>query len=247
MGREASISYDQVAATAQALKLAGLKPTSRNVRERLGTGSMGTVHKHLQTWKAGRTGDTTAEDVSLPDSLQRAILHYVSIEVQASQAALRMELADQQHAAAELAIENERLHAALGEKDAAIVGLQAERATVQGRLDQLQSHATALQGELSKTRHQAETHHLEVAKLRQQVEFMTQLEEDLAAARTRMNTERHDRQTIEKQSAVLQARLTDALARADKAEAQLHLILTQGTDPAPTPAAVPRRRPGRAK
>ena len=43
MGREATITYEQVAAAADAVKVAGGKPTSRGIRERLGnTGSMGT-------------------------------------------------------------------------------------------------------------------------------------------------------------------------------------------------------------
>ena len=53
MGREATITYEQVAAAADAMKVAGGKPTSRGIRERLGnTGSMGTVNKLLQAWKA---------------------------------------------------------------------------------------------------------------------------------------------------------------------------------------------------
>ena len=53
MGREATISYEQVAAAADAMKVAGGKPTTRGIRERLGnTGSMGTVNKLLQAWKA---------------------------------------------------------------------------------------------------------------------------------------------------------------------------------------------------
>ena len=42
-----------VAPAADAMKVAGGKPTSRGIRERLGnTGSMGTVNKLLQAWKA---------------------------------------------------------------------------------------------------------------------------------------------------------------------------------------------------
>lgn len=73
MGREATITYEQVAAAADAMKVAGSKPTSRAIRERLGnTGSMGTVNKLLQDWRAGqerRIGNALV----LLATLQRAI------------------------------------------------------------------------------------------------------------------------------------------------------------------------------
>ena len=48
MGRELTITFEQVAAVADTMKTNGIKPTSRSVRERLGnTGSMGTVNKFL--------------------------------------------------------------------------------------------------------------------------------------------------------------------------------------------------------
>jgi len=60
MGREATISYEQVAAAADTMKAAGSKPTSRAIRERIGNiGSMGTINRHLQAWRAwfaGRQG-----------------------------------------------------------------------------------------------------------------------------------------------------------------------------------------------
>ncbi len=49
------ISYDQVAAAADALVGAGQKPSIRNVRESLGnTGSPNTVHRHLTEWRAAQ-------------------------------------------------------------------------------------------------------------------------------------------------------------------------------------------------
>ena len=49
MGRESTITYEQIAAIADAMKTEGVKPTSRAMRERLGnTGSMGTIKGSLQ-------------------------------------------------------------------------------------------------------------------------------------------------------------------------------------------------------
>ena len=54
MGRDATITPDQVYAIADAIKAEGGKPTLRAVRERLGSGSMGTITKLLQGWKSGQ-------------------------------------------------------------------------------------------------------------------------------------------------------------------------------------------------
>ena len=53
MGREAKITYEQVAAAADAMCAANLRPSSRVLREKLGnTASMGTINRLLQGWKA---------------------------------------------------------------------------------------------------------------------------------------------------------------------------------------------------
>ena len=65
MGREAAITYEQVAAAAGEMEAEGIRPTSRAVRVRLGNiGSMGTVHKLLQRWKASQEGEIAPFDDS---------------------------------------------------------------------------------------------------------------------------------------------------------------------------------------
>jgi len=61
MGREAAVTPEQVHDAADAIKAEGGKPTLRSVRERLGTGSMGTINKYLQGWKAGQERQQAAE------------------------------------------------------------------------------------------------------------------------------------------------------------------------------------------
>jgi len=46
------ITYDMVAEAAEALKIEGITVTQRSVRERLGTGSMGTIGDLLRTWNS---------------------------------------------------------------------------------------------------------------------------------------------------------------------------------------------------
>jgi hypothetical protein len=52
VGREATITYQQVAAAAEALQAEGIHPSARSIRERLGSGSMGTIQRFLNEWKA---------------------------------------------------------------------------------------------------------------------------------------------------------------------------------------------------
>ena len=48
------ISYEQVATVADALVGQGEKPSIQRIRERLGTGSPNTIHRHLKTWRAAQ-------------------------------------------------------------------------------------------------------------------------------------------------------------------------------------------------
>ena len=89
MGREATISYEQVAAAADTMKATGSKPTSRAIRERIGNiGSMGTINRHLQAWRAGQERQI-ASTLSLPAALQRSILDFMGQELAAARAVER--------------------------------------------------------------------------------------------------------------------------------------------------------------
>ena len=51
MARPSTLTFEQVAAHADSLKAHGIKPTARAIRDRVGTGSMATLLKHLQQWQ----------------------------------------------------------------------------------------------------------------------------------------------------------------------------------------------------
>ena len=51
------ITFEQVAAAADALVGEGQSPTIKAVRERLGTGSPNTIHAHLVQWRQARPVD----------------------------------------------------------------------------------------------------------------------------------------------------------------------------------------------
>ena len=89
MGRK-GITYEQVAAAADALLGDGQEPSIRTVRVQLGdTGSANTIHRHLGTWNESRPVSVAPPAPSLPQPLVSAIA--VEIERAAAQARAEVE------------------------------------------------------------------------------------------------------------------------------------------------------------
>ena len=219
MGREATITYEQVAAAADAMKVAGGKPTTRGIRERLGnTGSMGTVNKLLQAWKAAQERQVSTA-LSLPPVLQRAILDFMGQELTGAKATLEAELAEQQQEVADLATENERQTADIEDKNDAAVALQANLATLQGRLNQIEIDLATVRNDALREREAAEAARIELAKALLRLEAMPRLEADIDALRVDLDKERQGRVAAEQQAAVLGVKLEGANERTGKAEA----------------------------
>ena len=220
MGRESTITYEQIAAIADAMKTEGVKPTSRAVRERLGnTGSMGTINKLLGRWKSGQERQISAALV-LPPALQRVLLEFMDTELTAARTTLEAELAEQQQEAADLATENERQVIENDAQAEAIESLRADVATHQGRAGQLESDLAVARDEAVRERSGAELARTELAKAQLRLEAMPRLEADLVAVRAVLETERTGRQQAEQNAAVLAARLEAAERRATEADAR---------------------------
>ncbi len=220
MGRESTITFEQVAAVADAMKIEGVKPTSRAVRERLGnTGSMGTINKLLQRWKAGQERQISAALV-LPPALQRVLLEFMDNELTNARTTIEAELADQQQEASDLATENERQVIENESQGERIELLRAEVSTHQGRAGQLESDLVVAREEAARERSGAELARTELAKAQLRLEAMPRLEADLVAVRASLETERAARVAAEQTAAVLTAKLEAAERRATEADAR---------------------------
>jgi DNA repair exonuclease SbcCD ATPase subunit len=219
MGREAKITYEQVAAAADAMCAANLKPSSRTVRERLGnTGSMGTINRLLQEWKATQERHVT-QPLTLPPVLQRAILDFMAQELATAKAHLESALAEQRQEMTDLAIENERQGADIEDRLITEVALRAELATLQGRIAQTESELTHARRDTMSEREQAATARIDLAKALLRLEAMPRLEADLKALRDELKTERQERTVATQLAAVLEAKLNAAGERVERAEA----------------------------
>lgn len=220
MGREATVTFEQIAAVADAMTIEGVKPTSRAVRERLGnTGSMGTINKLLGRWKSGQERQVSAALV-LPPALQRVLLEFMDNELTAARTTLETELADQQQEAADLATENERQVIENDAQSELIEQLRSDVAAHQGRAGQLETDLTGSREEAARERSGAELARTELAKAQLRLEAMPRLEADLVAVRGVLETERLARVAAEQQSAVLVAKLEASDRRATEAEAR---------------------------
>lgn len=225
MGRESTITFEQVVATAEAMKAANVPVTSRAVRERLGnTGSMGTINKLLGRWKAGQDQQGRVELV-LPPALQHALLDFMEKELKRAREPLDAEIDFHRQEAADLSTENERQVIENEAQFETIELLRAEVSIHQGRAGQLESDLAVARDEAARERSGAELARTELAKAQLRLEAMPRLEADLVAVRGVLETERDARVAAEQQAAVLAAKLeaadrrtTEAIDRATKAE-----------------------------
>ena len=81
MARPSTLTFEQVAAHADSLKANGIKPTARAIRDRVGTGSMATLLKHLQQWQGEQAGPLLSLDEVLSPAIGRAISQQITERV----------------------------------------------------------------------------------------------------------------------------------------------------------------------
>lgn len=220
MTREATITFEQVTAAAENIKSEGGKPTSRAVRERLGSGSMGTINRMLQDWKAGQERKIETALV-LPAGLQRAMLDFMDLELNSARAQLRTELAEQQQEAADLATENERQAKKIEELLETIEARETANAKAAGVIEQLSGDLAGVRRQITTEMQAAETARTELAKALLRLEAMPRLEADLVELRAKLDGEHLARVAAEKAAAVAEAQKagTDELLEEVKAVA----------------------------
>lgn len=218
MARESTVTFDQVVATADTITAAGGKATARTVRERLGTGSMGTVQRFIQQWKDGQSRPIEAT-LTLPPALQRSILDFMAQEIASVRATVATELVEQQQAVADLATENERLAETIDIDARTIRRLTAENATAEGRISELTANLTEAHAEAAHERRAAEQARTENAKALLRLEAVPAIEAEVQRLRQQLEEERQARHGAEVKMATLDAQLTAAGDRANKAEA----------------------------
>lgn len=218
MPREASITYDQVAAIADTIKATGGKPNPRQIRERHGSGSLGTIHKLYQQWEAGQSRQIEAS-LALPPSLQRAILEFMDQELTTARVEIEAKLSDAQLSANDLAAENERQVNQIEILENTLEGLQGEKATLAGRVVQLDADLVDAREEAVRERQAAEAARTELAKAQLRLEALPRIEAEADRLLAELNAERKARTEAEQNAAVLGSKVEYETELRKKAEA----------------------------
>ena len=202
----AGITFEQVAAIADATAAQGDRPTLRGVRAELGTGSLGTIQKHLAAWQNSRRQIVTSS-ATLPTEIQRVILSEIERAVSEARAELEADLAATKGALAELADDNEQ-QAAQIEQQAAQLGESAAVGQQQiGRIAQLETDLTNAAEEIKREREEAANARQSLAKAELRLEAIPKIEAEAERRRVALETETASRVAAEQSAAVLRAQL----------------------------------------
>jgi chromosome segregation ATPase len=207
MARTSNITFGQVAAIADAMKAAGNRPTARAVRERIGSGSMGTIHNLLKQWSGKEQADEEGDAAELPSHIQSALMDFIGTEIATACEPLNEELQAAKEAADAIAEDNERLNSAWEMQDLDLSRCREERAAAMAQLnltrdelmkarmirDDLQSQVMQLQRDLDRAN--------------RQTEMLANMQPDLVQAQNALASSEADRIKSEKDAAVLLAQL----------------------------------------
>jgi len=224
------ITYEQVAAAADAIIGEGQQPTINAVRDRIGTGSPNTVHRHLTAWRAARPQATVAAP-ELPASLTTAIAAEIERAAASARAEVESKLVQSQAEAAELANAGESLETERDELLEQVAELTTERDTLAGKADQQAADIKAQAERIEREQQAAEAARVDLAKAQLKIESSTERLGEQAAEierlRVALDSESKARITSEQQAAVLSAKLESMTDRATKAEARTELAEKQ--------------------
>nr|VFJ73098.1 MAG: replication region DNA-binding N-term [Candidatus Kentron sp. FM]VFJ77571.1 MAG: replication region DNA-binding N-term [Candidatus Kentron sp. FM] len=132
MGRP-GITEEQVIQAANELQEEGIRPTTTNVQERIGSGSYSTVGKTLAKWREENKARTVAEIPPMPDKVQKAFDQAWAAAIRQTREdmeterqafdARRREFEKERH---DMAVEIERLEGVLEETEGKAAGFQEE-------------------------------------------------------------------------------------------------------------------------
>lgn len=200
------LTYAAVATAAEAITAEGGRPTLRGIRERLGTGSLGTIQQHLNTWRG--EAPTSIPSPALPESFTKALAAEFERQRQEARAELAAELAEAREEIAALTEENQRQSEALEELNQQLN--EAREAAIRQR-----AHTEALQHQLRAALDERATTEAETAELRESLatartraEQIHELTEEKKQAETRANREQTLREEAERRAGQAQERAT---------------------------------------
>lgn len=215
------VSYQEVAAAADKLLGQGIEPSTRSVRDLLGTGSMNTLQKHMLAWRSSRpVQQSTAYE--LPAELVNAFGKELARGAAMARSSIEADLAQAQGELGELVTIGEALENQVEQLTEANLGLTTERdqaiATAAERLNEI----NRLDIDLKREQQAGEAARLEVAtaNLRASANdaLLNERGEEIARMRKALEDANQRLNAADREGAVLKAKLDAADARATAAE-----------------------------
>lgn len=207
MAREANITYEQVATAADELKAKDVKPTSRAVREVLGTGSMATVCKFLEQWKSGQARQSQVTDDSIDQSVARALNAHIATKIQTAISDSTARLADMQGELASVILENERQSNEISDLTVEAAFHKEEGAKLVGQIERLTTDLTTTILELGAERQAAEQARIQLAKAELRLEAVPRIEAEIEKVRAELDVERKSAAKAREEAAELRGRI----------------------------------------
>jgi chromosome segregation ATPase len=204
------ISYDQVVAIADSLIAENISPTTSLIRGRLGTGSTGTIHKHLKVWRERHPRSTSAVS-EMPRAISDAFYKEINRVSAESRAEVESRFVILQEEADHLAESNIALEEEL-DKSLEEICAMTNKITVQA--DSCSSLEAELKGrteDLHFERTSVNSLQTEVAQLRNKLELLEATVQEqskiIAALILEKSSESTARISAEKDAAVFAAKL----------------------------------------
>lgn len=182
MARKPTITIEQVTAAANNIQALGVTPTSRNVREAVGGGSMNTVLKFFQQWQGGGMQQKPVIDDTLDPSIIHIINSYIADQIQEAATDLTAQLAEKQSESNMLMSEYAQLSDEMEAKSEELSDLKTQHAELNGRFQQLEVEAKNASAELVIERQSVEDARVELAKKELLIDVVPQLQAELAKA-----------------------------------------------------------------
>jgi colicin import membrane protein len=202
------VSYNEVAAVADAFLAAGIYPTQKKVREKLESGSIGTIHRWLKQWKEVNPQVATAE-TDLPIDVSKSIRQEIERGKAQERAMVTEKLADLQCEADDLAEHCVAMEQELDKLTAKFSALTASHELLLDQQKEKASEIDRLLKEIDRERYTAEMARTETAQLRNKIELNTEklveLTNTINLAQAEISAETSSRIFAEKEAAVFQA------------------------------------------
>lgn len=230
MARTTTITFGQIAAIADAMKAAGTRPTARAIRERIGSGSMGTIHRLLQQWQGKASEqDEETEAAELPNHIQSALMDFIGTEIATACEPINEELQAAKEAADQIAEDNERMHRAFDEQGRELAAMMEKYAATAANLAQTRSILADHESECIKLREQVSGLLLDLDRSQRQTEMLASYAPELAQAKQAIGELSERAAAAEKAAAVFSAQLDAKTEAADEMAKRLQQAETRAS------------------